>query len=240
MPNCRKISADASPLHPVSGVSYLEEEDRLMVMLFDGSVWVVGGLRWLCLTEQEDFELEEPHWVLTSKDEAEEKEREDNSKKGKEKETGIAQSGGLNSEALSSSSRMLFESLENERREKESGGIVDKWDMCRINGAVGYDGAGVVIWVYECVYFIFFCRSIHASLFLLLSCRSARPADFSYKQDSQHSSTVVVSNMWSGVGRRDLVDMGEDVIEEDSLLRDLGRVLCSVKACKWVSSLSVL
>lgn len=138
--NRRKIPADASSLHPVSGVFYLEEEDRLVVILFDGSLWVVGGLRWMWSTE---LEVERPHWVSTSVEE-------ESSRKGKEKEK--EQTAGLNSEALSTASRADFESLENERREKEKGAAVDKWDMCRINGAVDYDGDGVIGWVYECIY----------------------------------------------------------------------------------------
>jgi hypothetical protein len=136
--NRRKFSADASSLHPVSGVFYLEEEDRLIVVLFDGSPWVVGGLRWMWLTEPE---VERPRWVSTSVEE-------ESSRKGKEKES--AQSAGL--EALSTTSRVVFQSLENERREKEKGAVVDRWDMCRINGAVDYDGDGIMGWVYECVH----------------------------------------------------------------------------------------
>jgi len=88
-------------------------------------------------------EVERPRWVSTSVEE-------ESSRKGKEKES--AQSAGLNSEALSTTSRVVFQSLENERREKEKGAVVDKWDMCRINGAVDYDGDGIMGWVYECVY----------------------------------------------------------------------------------------
>jgi len=187
-------------------VFYLEEEDRLIVVLFDGSLWVVGGLRWMWLTEPE---VERPHWVSTSVEE-------ESSRKGKEKES--VQSAGLNSEALSTTSRVVFQSLENERREKEKGAVVDKWDMCRINGAVDYDGDGIMGWMYECVYsFCFACSRPH---FSLAPCRSARPSDFSYKQDSQHSSTVVVSKMWSNMA------------EGDNLLHNLKRVLSGAKACK--------
>lgn len=42
--------------------------------------------------------------------------------------------------------------LENERREKEKGAIVDKWDMYGINGAVNYNEDEVMNWVYEYLY----------------------------------------------------------------------------------------
>lgn len=138
--NRRKIPADASSLYPVSGVFYLQEEDRLIMVLFDGSLWVIGGLRWMWSTEPE---VERPCWVSTSVEE-------ESSRKGKQKESAL--STGLNSEALSTTSRVVFQSLENERREKEKGAVVDMWDMCKINGAVDYDGDGIMGWVYECVY----------------------------------------------------------------------------------------
>jgi hypothetical protein len=101
----------------------------------------------------EDSELEKPRWVSTSVEE--EKEKESRKKgKGKEKENESVQSAGLNSEALTTTSRAVFQLLENERREKEKGAVVDKWDMCRINGAVDYDGDGVMSWVFECVVFL--------------------------------------------------------------------------------------
>ncbi|KIM44974.1 hypothetical protein M413DRAFT_442941 [Hebeloma cylindrosporum] len=189
--NRRNIPADASSLHPVSGVYYLEEQDRLVVVLFDGSIWVVGDLRWMW----EESEHEKPYWVSTSMDD------EESSTNGK-----AMQSLGLNSEALSTVSRTIFLSLENERREKEKGAAVDKWDMCRINGAVDYDGDGVISWVYE----------------------STRPSDFSYKQDSQHSGTVIVSKMWS------------DLAEKENLLHNLKRVLSCAKASSWKSPLHTL
>jgi len=163
-PDRRKISADSSSLHPVSGAFYLENEDRLVVVLLDGSLWVVGGLRWMWSTEQEGLELERPRWVSTSLEEEKEKE---SSRKGKEKES--VKSSGLNSEALSSVSRAIFQVLENEKREKEKGAVVDKGDMCRINSAVDYDGDGVMSWVYECVLF---------SVFLSFPC-SFKPHFFS-------------------------------------------------------------
>jgi len=108
--------------------------------------------------EQEGLELQRPCWVSTSLEEEKEKE---SSTKGKEKES--FQSGGLNSEALSTASRAIFQVLENERREKEKGAVVDKWDMCRINGAVDYDGDGVMSWVYECVLLCVLLFPSHAS-----------------------------------------------------------------------------
>ena len=67
-------------------------------------------------------------------------------------------------------------------------------------------------------------------VFSLVSDRSTRPSDFSYKQDSQHNSTVVVSRMWSDIGHPDM-GTRED-ITEDNLLHDLKRVLSGAKACK--------
>ena len=178
------------------------------------------------LTESEVLEVENPHWVSTSTEEEKGKE---SSRKGKEKENESVQNSGLNSEALSTASRTVFQLLENERREKEKGAMVDMWDMCRINGAVDYDGDGVMGWVYECVFSpVFNLVSVQVSLFSLISLRSARPSDFSYKQDSQHSSTVVVSKMWPDKD----VSVGADIAEGDNLLHNLKRVLSGAKACK--------
>ncbi|KAF9479133.1 hypothetical protein BDN70DRAFT_709576 [Pholiota conissans] len=40
----QKISTDSSPFHPVSGLTYRQSEDRLVVTLFDGSFHVVRNL----------------------------------------------------------------------------------------------------------------------------------------------------------------------------------------------------
>ena len=79
---------------------------------------------------------------------------------------------------------------------------------------------GMESWVGYMSAFIPSVPLVQASLFSLVSCRSARPSDFSYKQDSQHSSTVDVTNMWS------------DIAEGDNLLHNLKRVLSGAKACK--------
>ena len=88
----------------------------------------------------EELELEKPRWVSISMEEG-------GSKKGKES----AQSAGLNSEVPGG----VFQLLENEKREKEKGAMVDKWDMYRINGAVNYDEDEVMNWVYGCLYSFF-------------------------------------------------------------------------------------
>ncbi|KDR79253.1 hypothetical protein GALMADRAFT_93153 [Galerina marginata CBS 339.88] len=182
----QKISVDCSPLHPVSGLTYLPKCDKLLVTLLDGSFHVVRGFAWGV-----------PAWVNSGSGASDSETERDHVRIN------------ITSQALSGVSRGVFV-----RSEKES---VDRGDMVRVNGAVGYDsdaGASArkcFMWVYE----------------------SSRPSDFSYKHDAKHSSTLIVAQLWN---ESEQTEMEEDEL----LLQDLTGFLRTVKTSSGLSPLHLL
>lgn len=75
----------------------------------------------------------------------------------------------------------------------------------RITGVTSYDNSATLIWVHE----------------------SSRPADFSYKHDAKHCSTIVIARAW------------EDRTD-DELLEDMARVIRGTKTASGSSPLHLL
>lgn len=95
--------------------------------------------------------------------------------------------GGLTSEALSRMSRTVFEHAEKG---------VDKSTTNRIYASSSYDGDAVFLWAYEYVFPLALPKKIVIEHRQII--RSACPSDFSFKQDAQRSSTLIVAQMWNG------------------------------------------
>ncbi|KAF9527262.1 transcription factor IIIC subunit delta N-term-domain-containing protein [Crepidotus variabilis] len=89
--------------------------------------------------------------------------------------------------------------------ERVDGGDVDYMDSARIYGSTSYGDNSTFLWAYE----------------------KERPSDFSYKQDSKHSSMFVVARLWPS---------GEDI----QLLEDIHSVLNNAKASTGFSPLYTL
>ncbi|KAG6864726.1 hypothetical protein C0991_007644 [Blastosporella zonata] len=69
---------------------------------------------------------------------------------------------------------------------------VDYGDMNRITGLTSYDGSSTFIWIQE----------------------AFRPADFSYKHDAKHNSTLLVSSVWNDSDDEALVGGLKAVLDE--------------------------
>ncbi|KAJ3511250.1 hypothetical protein NLJ89_g4210 [Agrocybe chaxingu] len=144
----QRTSLDSSAFHPLSGLAYLPNSDTLVLSLWDGSFHAIREFGFASLEKG-------PTWGSRKDTEATTEATDDEINAPK-----------LTCEGLSAVARTMFE-----RSEKESG--ISKLDMVRVAGMMGYDGAGVMTWVYE----------------------STRPSDFSYKHDAKHNEMLVVARV---------------------------------------------
>ncbi|CAA7270424.1 unnamed protein product [Cyclocybe aegerita] len=143
----QRTSLDSSAFHPLSGLCYLQSSDTLIMSLWDGSFHAIREFGFAGDGG--------PKWGSRKDTEA-----------ATEAMDGEINAPGLTCEGLSAVARTMFE-----RSEKESG--INKLDMVRVAGMMGYDGAGVMGWVYE----------------------STLPSDFSYKHDAKHNEMLVVARV---------------------------------------------
>ncbi|KAG5653210.1 hypothetical protein H0H81_001687 [Sphagnurus paluster] len=97
--------------------------------------------------------------------------------------------------------------------------------MNRITGLASYDGSSSFIWIQEYV------TNHHlpsTKTEWLLHSRASRPADFSYKHDAKHSSTLLVSGMW------------DDLDDDNAIIRELEEVLSEAKPAAGLAPLHLL